>query len=307
FRDGVVFVTSWREAIFNPSFPYRFTHMVMASFLTGGFVVAGVSAWYLLRRREVEANKKALSMCLWLLLFFAPAQAWVGDLHGLNTLEHQPIKVAAMEGNWETSTGVPLLLFAIPDRATQSNHFEIGIPNLASFILTHDWQGEVPGLDTVSVEDQPPVGVVFWSFRLMVGIGLLMITFAVAGFLLRLRGQFAENKLFLRGLTYMSITPFIAVVAGWFVTEVGRYPWLVYGQITLSQGLTPSLTGGMALFTLIGYFLMYAMIFFAGVYYIMRLFQVGMEPNKPEDHESEPHHAKRPWSGSDVTLRTGER
>ncbi len=144
FREGVFHVVSWSEAIFNPSFPYRFMHMALASFLTGGFVVAGVSAWYLLRGgREVEANRKALSMCLWLLLFIAPpAQAVVGDFHGLNTLEHQPAKVAAMEGNWETSRNVPLLLFAIPDQENQTNHFEIGIPSLASLILTHEWDAK---------------------------------------------------------------------------------------------------------------------------------------------------------------------
>src|SRR5690554_702016 len=171
-REDVFHVTSWSQAIFNPSFPHRFAHMVMASFLTGGFVVAGVSAWYLLRGREVEANRKALSMCLWMLLFLAPTQAVIGDLHGLNTMEHQPVKVAAMEGNWETSRNVPLLLFAIPDQENQTNRFEIGIPNLASFILTHEWDGEVPGLNEVAIEEQPPVGIVFWSFRVMVGLGL---------------------------------------------------------------------------------------------------------------------------------------
>ncbi len=305
FRDGAVFVTSWMEALFNPSMPYRFAHMVMASFLTGGFVVAGVSAWYLLRKREMEANKKALSMCLWLLLFFAPAQAWVGDLHGLNTMEYQPVKVAAMEGNWETGTNVPLLLFAIPDQANQTNHMEIGIPNLASIILAHSADGEVPGMDMAPPEEQPPVGIVFWSFRIMVGLGFLMIGFALAGLILRRKGRFAENPLFLKGLTLMSVTPFIAVVAGWFVTEVGRYPWLIYGQMTLAEGLTPSLTGGMALFTLIGYVLVYALIFVAGVYYLMRIFQVGMEPSHTSDHIDEPHSAKRPWSGADVTLESG--
>src|SRR6056297_2505075 len=143
--DGRFHVTDWSAAIFNPSFPYRFTHMVLASFLTGGFVVAGVSAWYLLIGRDREANRKALSMCLWLLLVLAPTQAVVGDFHGLNTLEHQPTKVAAMEGNWERSTNVPLLLFAWPDQQAQQNRFEVGIPSLASLILTHHADGEVPG------------------------------------------------------------------------------------------------------------------------------------------------------------------
>lgn len=298
FRDGVFYVTSWSEAIFNPSFPYRFAHMGLASFLTGGFVVAGVSAWYLLKGREVEANRKALSMSLWLLLFIAPTQAVVGDFHGLNTMEHQPAKIAAMEGNWETSRNVPLLLFAIPDQENQTNHFEIGIPNLASFILTHEWDGEVPGLNEVAVEEQPPVGIVFWSFRTMVGIGLLMILFAVTGLVLRKGDRYWRTPWFLQGMRFMSLTPFVAVLAGWFVTEIGRAPWLVYGLMTQEEALTPSLTGGMALFSLIGYIVVYAMVFSAGVYYLMRVLFVGLEGQDAEDHE--PERPKRPLSAAHV-------
>lgn len=297
-RDGVFYVTSWSEAIFNPSFPYRFGHMALASFLTGGFVVAGVSAWYLLRGREVEANKKALSMCLWLLLFIAPAQAVLGDFHGLNTLEHQPTKVAAMEGNWETSRNVPLLLFAIPDQENQRNLYEIGIPSLASFILTHEWDGEVPGVSAVPVEEQPPVAIVFWSFRIMVGIGLLMIAFAVTGLVLRAGGRYWRTSWFLQGMRFMSIAPFFAVLTGWFVTEVGRAPWLVYGQMTQAEALTPSLTGGMALFTLIGYIVVYALVFSAGVYYLMRVLYVGLEDRDEDEHEAE--RPKRPFSAAHV-------
>lgn len=299
FRDGVFYVTSWSEAIFNPSFPYRFMHMALASFLTGSFVVAGVSAWYLLLGREVEANRKALSMCLWLILFIAPAQAVVGDFHGLNTLEHQPMKVAAMEGNWETSRNVPLLLFAIPDKESQSNLFEIGIPNLASLILTHEWDGEVPGLNEVAVEEQPPVGIVFWSFRVMVGLGVLMILFAFAGLALRPGGRYWQTRWFLQGLRAMSLTPFVAVLAGWFVTEIGRAPWLVYGLMSHSEAVTPSLTGGMALFSLIGYMVVYALVFSAGVYYLMRVLYVGMEDSEV-DEEYESDRPKRPFSATHV-------
>jgi len=297
-RDGVFYVTSWSEAIFNPSFGYRFAHMGLASFLTGGFVVAGVSAWYLLRGREVEANRKALSMCLWLLLFIAPAQVVLGDFHGLNTLEHQPAKVAAMEGNWETSRNVPLLLFAIPDQENQRNLYEVGIPSLASFILTHEWDGEVPGLNEVAVDEQPPVAIVFWSFRVMVGIGLLMIAFALAGLLLRVGDRYWRSRWFLQGMRGMSLTPFVAVLAGWFVTEIGRAPWLVYGMMTQAQALTPSLTGGMALFTLIGYVIVYAMVFSAGVYYLMRVLYVGLEDQQDDEHEVE--RPKRPFSATHV-------
>ncbi|MBB3182747.1 cytochrome d ubiquinol oxidase subunit I [Halomonas fontilapidosi] len=303
--DGRFHVTDWSEAIFNPSFWYRFWHMVLASFLTGGFVVAGVSAWYLLIRRDVEANRKALSMCLWLLLVLTPAQAVLGDFHGLNTLEHQPTKVAAMEGNWERSSNVPLLLFALPDQEAQENRFEVGIPNLASLILTHHADGEVPGVSEVPPEEQPPVWLVFWSFRVMVGIGLAMIAVSLAGLWLRRGGRLYEHRGFLQLMRVMTVTPFIAVLAGWFVTETGRAPWLVYGMMTHAEGLTPSLTGGMALFTLIGYIGVYAVVFWAGVYYLTRVVRQGMLPDAPHDHEVE--RPKRPLSAAHVPFDDASR
>ncbi|WP_280548250.1 MULTISPECIES: cytochrome ubiquinol oxidase subunit I [unclassified Halomonas] len=303
--DGRFHVTSWSEAIFNPSFPYRFWHMVLASFLTGGFVVAGVSAWYLLIRRDVEANRKALSMCLWLLLVLTPAQAVLGDFHGLNTLEHQPTKVAAMEGNWERSSHVPLLLFAWPDQDAQQNRFEVGIPSLASLILTHHADGEVPGVSQVPPEEQPRVWLVFWSFRVMVGIGLVMIAVSLAGLWLRRGGRVFEHRGFLQLLRVMTVTPFIAVLAGWFVTETGRAPWLVYGMMTHAEGLTPSLTGGMALFTLVGYIAVYAVVFWAGLYYLTRVVRQGMLPEAPHDHEVE--RPKRPLSAAHATFDDASR
>lgn len=282
--DGRFHITSWSEAIFNPSFRYRFTHMVVASFLTGGFVVAGVSAWFLLRKRDIEANKKALSMCLWMLLFLTPAQAMIGDAHGLNTLEHQPAKVAAMEGNWETQSGVPLLLFALPDKDAQTNHFEVKIPHLASLILTHSLDGTVPGLNDVPPEEQPPVFIVFWAFRVMVGLGLAMIAVSLAGLVLRRGGRVYRSPLYLKTLTGMIGAPFVAVLAGWVVTESGRAPWLVYGVMTHAEGLTPSLTGGMALFTLIGYMAVYAVVFVVGIYYLTRVINNGMLPEPDEIH-----------------------
>ncbi|MDI5920346.1 cytochrome ubiquinol oxidase subunit I [Halomonas sp. LR5S13] len=301
--DGRFHVTSWSEAIFNPSFWYRFWHMVVASFLTGGFVVAGVSAWYLLIRRDVEANRKALSMCLWLLLVLTPAQAVLGDFHGLNTLEHQPTKVAAMEGNWERSTNVPLLLFAWPDQEAQENRFEVGIPSLASLILTHHADGEVPGISEVPPEEQPPVWLVFWSFRVMVGIGLAMIAVALAGLWLRRGGRVFEHRGFLQLMRVMTVTPFIAVLAGWFVTETGRAPWLVYGMMTHAEGLTPSLTGGMALFTLVGYIAVYAVVFWAGIYYLTRVVRQGMLPEMHRDTvEGEVHRPMRPLSAAHATF-----
>lgn len=301
-RDGVFHVTSWSQAIFNPSFPWRLSHMVIGSFLVGAFVVAAASAWFLLREREVEANRKALSMSLWMILVLAPTQAVVGDFHGLHSLEYQPTKVAAMEGHWETQRGVPLLLFAWPDQANQTNHFELGIPRLASLILTHDWDGELPGIAESPPEEQPPVFIVFWAFRVMVGIGVVMIGFALTGLVLRRKDRYWQSPRFLKALTWMGGAPFVALLAGWTVTETGRAPWLVYGIMTQAQGVTPSLTGGMALFSLIGYMTVYALVFYAGIYYLLRVLRAGLEEEHSAEEQHEVERPKRPLSGSHVPL-----
>lgn len=299
-RDGVYHVVDWSAAIFNDSFWYRFAHMGLASFLTGGFVVAGVSAWFLIQKRDTELHRKALSMTLWLLLFLTPLQVVVGDLHGLNTLKHQPTKVAAMEGNWDTQSGTPLLLFAIPDQEQQTNHFEVGIPNMASMILTHQWDGVVPGVKEKPAAEQPHVATVFWSFRVMVAMGMLMVLVSVIGLLLRRKRAYMNSRWFLQTLRLMTLSPFIAVLAGWFVTETGRAPYLIYGEMTHAEGLTPSLTGGMALFTLIGYFLVYACVFAAGAYYLTRVIRSGTE--QADQHDDENHRAKRPLSAAEASF-----
>lgn len=301
-RNGIYHVVSWSEALFSASFFYRFWHMLLASYLTATLVVAGVSAWFLLQKREFEANRKALSIALWALLLLAPLQAVLGDFHGLNTLKHQPMKIAAMEANWETREGVPLLLFAIPDKEAQTNHFEIGIPKLASMILTHHWDGVVPGLKEVKPEEQPPVIIVFWAFRVMVAMGLLMILFALWGLVLRPRGRYYQSVTYLQSLRLMSLSPFFAVLAGWIVTETGRAPWLVYGQMTHAEGLTPSLTGGMALFTLIGYIVVYSAVFSAGVYYLLKVFRGGLEKANAPHEQDEVESAMRPFSAAHVGL-----
>ncbi|WP_090203864.1 cytochrome ubiquinol oxidase subunit I [Ectothiorhodospira magna] len=297
-RDGIVYLTSWSEAIFNPSFFPRFFHVALASFLTGGFVVAGVSAWYLLKGKAPEASKKALQMCLIMLAIAAPAQLLVGDMHGLNTFKHQPAKVAAMEGVWETTDGAPLLLFAIPSQTQERNFLEIGIPNMASLILTHEWNGTIPGLKEWAPEDRPHMPTVFWSFRIMVAIGLLMIIIALWGAWLTWRDRLVESKRFLRLTSLMIPLPFVAVLAGWFVTEVGRQPWLAYGLIRTADGLTPSLTGAMALFTLVGYVVVYAVVFIAGISFLIRIIRQG--PDQADLSEDQPGaHAKRPLSAAD--------
>jgi len=275
--DGVFHVVDWSAAIFNPSFPYRFAHMGIASFLTGAFVVGGVSAMYMIQGRDTLIHRKALSMCMWLILILAPAQIVMGDFHGLNTLEHQPAKVAAMEGNWETSSNVPLLLFAIPDQENQTNHFEIGIPSLASIILKHSPDGVVPGMDILPRDEQPPVAAVFWSFRVMVGIGMLMLIAGFLGLLSRCIGWLYTPNPFHYFMTAMIPAPFIAVVAGWFVTEMGRSPWLVYGMMSYSEAITPSLTSGLALTSLIGFGLVYAVVYASGLVYIVKTVKKGTE------------------------------
>lgn len=299
-HDGMYHVVDWAAAIFNDSFWYRFAHMALASFLTGGFVVAGVSAWFLIQKRDTELHRKALSMTLWLLLFLTPLQVFIGDLHGLNTLKHQPTKVAAMEANWNTEKGVPLLLFAIPDMENQTNHFEVGIPNMASMILTHEWEGEVPGLKEQPPELQPNVPIVFWAFRIMVAMGVLMVLVALAGLVMRRNRAYMHKRWYLQTLRLMTLSPFVAVLAGWFVTEAGRAPYLVYGQMTHAEGLTPSLTGGMALFTLIGYFLVYACVFAAGAYYLTRVIRTGTEGT--EQHDDDKHRPKRPLSAAEASF-----
>lgn len=298
--DGHFQITSWLQAIFNPSMPYRLAHMGLASFITGGFVVAAVSSWYLLRGRNPESSRMALKMTVVMLAVATPLQVFIGDLHGLNTLEHQPIKVAAMEGHWETKRGAPLVLFALPDSSAEKNHLEIAIPYLGSLILTHSLDGEVQGLKTVRAEDRPPVAIVFWSFRIMVAIGVIFILLSWAALVQMLRGRLFESRRLLTALSWSYPLPFIAVVAGWFVTEIGRQPWVVHGMMRVSEALTPSLSGGMALTTLIGYIAVYAVVFGAGSYYLRRVILDGLEPIE-DSRDSESARPKRPFSA----LNTG--
>ena len=297
-RDGMIHVTSWLQAIFNPSFPYRFAHMALASFLTGGFVVAGISALYVLRGQAVESAQRALKMTLALLAVLAPLQAFMGDLHGLNTLDHQPAKVAAMEGAWEIRAGLPLLLFAVPNQDQEINHLEVGIPKLASIILTHSADGVIKGLKEFPAEQRPPVFMTFWSFRVMVGLGLIMIVVAWIGAWKVWRGTLLQSKGFLKVLGFMIPTPFIAVLAGWFVTEIGRQPYLIYGIMTAQQAVTPSLAGWMALVTLIGYALVYAVVFSAGLHYLRKLIDQGITDTAPATGDT--GRPKRPLSAAEL-------
>ena len=252
--NGKVHVLDWLAVIFNPSMPYRLTHMLLASGLTVAFLVTGVSAYRWLHGDRVTAVRHALKTGVTLAAVLIPLQILAGDMHGLNTLKHQPAKLAAMEGVWHTERGAPLLLFALPDEKTQSNHFEIGIPKLASLILTHELNGEIQGLSEFN-GDHPPVAKVFWSFRIMVGVGMLMLLSSwLAWWQLRRGGELAP--LLARGLVAMTFSGWIATVAGWYVTEIGRQPWLVQG-ILRTVDAASGVPAGMILSTLIMYLLLY--------------------------------------------------
>ena len=242
--NGQAHVTSWFEVIFNPSFPYRMTHMLLASGLTGSFLLAGISAYRWLKGDRAKAVMAALRTGVMVAAFLIPVQIFVGDLHGLNTLKYQPAKLAAMEGIWETQAGVPAVLFAIPDQATQSNKYEIAIPKLASFYLTHDWNGEVKGIKDFA--EHPPVGPVFWAFRIMVGVGLLMLAVSwFASYELKFKNTLSKRMAMV--LVAMTFAGWVALVSGWYVTEIGRQPWLVYGVLTTAQAASQVPAGNIAL------------------------------------------------------------
>jgi cytochrome d ubiquinol oxidase subunit I len=231
--NGQAHVTSWFEVIFNPSFPYRMTHMLIASGLTGSFLLAGISAYRWLKDDRAKDVMAALRTGVMVAAVLIPVQIVVGDLHGLNTLKYQPAKLAAMEGIWETQKGVPAVLFAIPDQATQSNRYEIAIPKLASFYLTHDWNGEVKGIKEFG-DQHPPVGPVFWAFRIMVGVGLLMLAVSwFATYELKFKSSLSKRTAMV--LVAMTFAGWVALISGWYVTEIGRQPWLVHGVLTTAQ------------------------------------------------------------------------
>ena len=253
--DGQAHVTSWFEVIFNPSFPYRMTHMLLASGLTASFLLAGISAYRWLKKDRAKDVMAALRTGVTVAAILIPIQIFVGDLHGLNTLKYQPAKLAAMEGIWETQAGVPAVLFAIPDQATQSNKYEIAIPKLASFYLTHDWNGEVKGIKEFG-DKHPPVGPVFWAFRIMVGVGLLMLAVSwFASYEMRFKDGLSRRTAMV--LVAMTFAGWVALVSGWYVTEIGRQPWLVHGVLTTAQAASQVPAGNIAL-SLAMYLTLYA-------------------------------------------------
>ncbi|MEO0422193.1 MAG: cytochrome ubiquinol oxidase subunit I [Pseudomonadota bacterium] len=279
---GQFIPVSWMEVIFNPSFPFRLVHMVLAAYLTTALVVGAVGAFHLLRDRQNASARLMFSMALWMATVVGPAQIIAGDMHGLNTVEHQPLKIAAMEGHYETHEGAPLILFGIPDSDARETKYAVEVPGLASLILTHHLDGEVKGLEEWPREDWPNVPLVFWAFRIMVGIGVAIVALGAWSLWRRRRGKLYDAKWLQRASVLMGPAGFVAVVSGWVVTEAGRQPWVVYGALRTADAVSPIAAPAVG-FSLAAFVITYLFVFTAGVFYLLRL--MGKTPSA---HEGEP-------------------
>jgi cytochrome d ubiquinol oxidase subunit I len=269
--DGRFLPQDWLEIVFNPSFPYRLAHTVSAFFVTTAFVVLGVGAYTVRRGQSVEHGRLMLRLALWFLAIFVPAQVVIGDLHGLNTLAYQPAKLAAIEGLWDGGNGVAASIIGWPDQAAERNLGEIAIPRLGSLYLTHSWDGAVKGLKDFPTDQRPPVAIVYFTFRIMVGIALLMLAVVVAGFVLMAQGRLDRTGWYLRLCQLTSCLGFIAVIAGWTTTEVGRQPWTVYGLMRTADSVSPSLAGSDVVLSLLLYVAVYLLIYPVGLYTMLRV------------------------------------
>jgi len=281
--NGRAVPVDWLAVIFNPSFPYRLAHMVVAAFLATALVVGASGAWHLLRGRDNPAVRTMFSMAMWMLLAAAPIQAFLGDQHGLNTLHHQPAKIAAMEGHWQNKPGeaVPLLLFGIPDMKAEETKYAVGVPKLGSLILTHSLDGQFPGLKEFPPQDRPNALVLFWTFRAMVGLGLLMIALAACGLLARVRGRLFESRFVLRYALWMGPAGLAAILFGWATTEIGRQPWVVYGLMRTSEAVSPHGAAPVAL-TLAIFVVVYFAVFGAGTWYGLKIIAKGPAPGEAQ-------------------------
>jgi cytochrome bd ubiquinol oxidase subunit I len=281
-ENGHVVPVDWLAVIFNPSFPYRLAHMTLAAFIVAALVVAGTGGWHLLRGRRDPQVKTMYSMALWLLLILAPVQAIVGDQHGLNTRHYQPAKIAAIEGLWETEKGgTALNLIGFPDMNSEQTRYAISVPHLGSLILTHSWTGEIRGLKEFPKEDRPNSSLIFWTFRIMAGLGVLMILTAITGALLRRGGKLFETRWYQWLTVLMGPAGIVSLIAGWITTEAGRQPWVVYGVLRTKDAVSP-ITAQSAGVSLLIFVMVYALVFGTGIYYILRLIHAGpaceMEP-----------------------------
>jgi cytochrome d ubiquinol oxidase subunit I len=282
--DGRVIPVDWLAVVFNPSFPFRLMHMSVAAFVATAFFVGSSAAWHLLRGRDNPAVRRMLSMAMWMALLVAPVQAVIGDFHGLNTLKHQPAKIAAIEGHWENvgDEPTPLILFGWPDMKAEKTKYAVEIPYLGSLILTHSLTDQVPALKEFPPEDRPNSTIVFWSFRVMVGLGFLMIFTGLCSLWLRRNDRLFQSRPFLHLVLWMGPSGLIAILAGWFTTEIGRQPWVVYGLMRTADASSGHSFAQMS-FTLIMFVVVYFALFGAGLSYMMRLVRKG-----PVAHEAEP-------------------
>jgi cytochrome bd ubiquinol oxidase subunit I len=305
--DGRAVPVDWFAVIFNPSFPYRLAHMVVAAFLATALVVGAAAAWNLLRGRHNAAVRTMLAMAMGMVLVTAPIQAFIGDLHGLNTLEHQPAKLAAIEGHWENKPGegVPLTLFGVPDMEAETTKYAVEVPNLGSVLLTHTWDGQFPALKDFPREDRPNSTVVFWSFRLMVGLGLLMILLGAMAAWLRWRGRLYESKPFQRFAVAMGPAGILAILAGWITTEVGRQPWVVYGLQRTADAVSPHSLETVGV-TLALFVVVYLLVFGAGTTYLLRIMgkgpEIGESSRPVKGGPGEMRQPMRPLSGASERL-----
>jgi cytochrome bd ubiquinol oxidase subunit I len=285
--NGQFVPEDWFAIVFNPSFPYRLTHMVLAAYLTTAFVVGGIGAWHLLKDNTSRGARVMFSMAMWMAVVVAPLQIIAGDFHGVNTLEHQPAKIAAMEGHYDTEPGSPLILFGIPDDEAETTRYQIAIPKLGALILTHTLDGEVKGLKSFPKDKRPPAEIIFWSFRIMVGIGFAMLGVGLWSLLRRFQStKLYEDRWLHRASLAMTPAGFIAVLAGWITTEVGRQPYTVYGVLTTAESISPIAAPAVGA-SLVAFIIIYFAVFGAGVFYLLRLF--GKSPDYvPPDIERGP-------------------
>ena len=279
--DGMFVPVDWMAIIFNPSFPYRLAHMVLAAFITTCFVIGGVSAWYLRRGVHQAEGRRMLKLAVAFAAIALPLQLLVGDLHGLKVGEYQPVKLAAMEAHWEAGepgAGVPLVLFAWPDAGQERNRYEVALPRLGSLILTHSWDGEIQPLKAVPASERPPVLPVFWGFRVMVGLGLAMLALALVSALAWWRGRLFDSRWLLDGWRLLSPAGFVALLAGWYVVEIGRQPYVIYGLLRTSEAVSPNIEAAAVMASLATYAIAYAVIFGAGIWYLLGLVRKGPQP-----------------------------
>src|SRR5262245_54366221 len=304
--NGQFLAKDWLAVIFTPSFPYRLAHVVVGFFVTTGFAVLGVGAYLVRREPSTAEGRTMLSMTLWLLTVLVPLQILIGDLHGLNTREHQPAKLAAIEARWDTERRVPLTLFALPSDTAERNYFAIDVPWLGSLILTHNLDGEVKGLKDFPADQRPPVVIPFFAFRIMVGCAVIMLGLVLLGAWLRWRGRLFDTPLFLRLLQLAAPLGFVAVIAGWCVTEVGRQPWTVYGLLRTADSVSPSLTSLDVAISLAGYMLVYLLIYPWGLYLMLRIVRKGPEHSDEQVSQIEGGRPQAPVLAGALDFAKGE-